>query len=103
MTASLSAGPYVRGRVVVHHRPAKITVVKVNRNIGWVDINCNQKKASVYVNGAYAGTAGKFDGWPGKLELKPGKYTIKVKHDGQTYRQKVRVTRGGEVDLNIKF
>ncbi len=82
--------------------PATRTVV-VSPRLGCVDINCNRKSAAVYVNGGYVGVAGKYDGFPGKLELKPGVYTIKVVDGAQTYRQRVRVVAGGEVDLKIKF
>lgn len=94
-------------RIVIRHRHAattnKVVVVKPNRQsrMGYVDINGAPKKAKVFVNGTYAGLAGSFDGFPGKLTLKPGVYTIKVVHGNSSYKQKLRVTRGHEINMKV--
>ncbi len=90
-----------RHRHIVH-RPV-VKVVQVPAKTGRVDINCNRKKADVYVNGTYVGIAGSYDGWPGKLHLRAGTHRIVIVSDGVAVTKKVRVTVGREVDLNIEF
>jgi len=97
---SYSVRPIV---VKTHLVPPARRVVAVAPALGCVDINSNRDGAAVYVNDAYAGTAGRFDGYPGKLELKPGVYKISVVYGDRTHRHRVRVTAGGEVDLKIRF
>lgn len=89
-------------RYHIVHRPA-VKVVQVPAKTGRVDINCNRKKADVYVNGTYVGVAGAYDGWPGKLHLRAGTHRIVIVADGVAVTKKVRVTAGREVDLNIEF
>lgn len=97
---TLHAGHPHRHHIV--HRPV-VKVVQVPARTGRVDINCNRKKAEVYVNGAYVGTAGAFDGWPGKLHLRGGTHRIVIVSNGVAVTKKVRVTVGKEVDLNVRF
>ena len=105
---SLSAGVTVVHRRVVRpavvvRAPVVTTRVHVAPARGKIDINCPNKKARVYVNGGYVGLAGQYDGFPGKLLLKPGQYRIKLTHKGSKVVKRVRVTSGGEVNLNVAF
>ena len=49
---------------------------------GRIDIEVEPKKAQVFIDGHFIGTADKFDGWPSHLYLRQGTYKITLVHPG---------------------
>lgn len=107
ITTLLAVTPLLAGTRVVVHRPVYRHTVVVRTpvvrypNLGFIDINCNQDEAKVYVNGKLAGIADQFDGFPGKLTLKPGAYRIVVASETQRKTYQLYVTAGHEINLHV--
>jgi hypothetical protein len=66
-------------------------------NAGQVKLQTNVKDAQVFVNGSYAGTAGKLK----TMWLRPGNYTIELRAAGRArYAEKIYVIAGKKITLN---
>jgi PEGA domain len=66
-------------------------------NAGQVKIETKVKDAQVFVNGSYAGTAGKLK----TMWLRPGTYTIELRAPGlPRYAEKIYVVGGKKIVLN---
>ena len=69
---------------------------------GAINIKVKPKKAKVYVDGHYVGTAGKFDGWPQKLWLNEGSYELIFYLEGhKTVRKEVQVVPRNSLRLEM--
>jgi hypothetical protein len=69
-------------------------------NTGDVKLDTKVKDAQVFINGAYAGTAGKLK----NMHLRPGSYNIELRAPGlPTYSEKVYVMAGKTVHVNPGF
>jgi hypothetical protein len=76
------------------------------RNYGRVDFNVHPEKSKVYVNGAYLGIAGDFNGgfFGTTAALPAGPHLIRVvAPDGRTAVQRIYVVPGREVDFKVRF
>jgi hypothetical protein len=66
-------------------------------NAGQVKLDTKVKDAQVFVNGSYAGTAGKLK----TMWMRPGTYTIEIKAPGRArYAEKIYVIAGKKITLN---
>ena len=66
-------------------------------NTGEVKLETHAKDAQVFVNGSYAGTAGKLK----TMRLRPGTYTIELRAPGHArYAEKIYVIAGKKIVLN---
>jgi hypothetical protein len=66
-------------------------------NAGQVKLDTKVKDAQVFVNGSYAGTAGKLK----TMWMRPGTYTIEIKAPGRPrYAEKIYVIAGKKITLN---
>jgi hypothetical protein len=69
-------------------------------NSGAVKLDTKVKDAQVFINGAYAGTAGKLK----KISLRPGSYNIELRAQGMpTYSERIYVVAGKTVRVNPGF
>ena len=69
----------------------------VGTNAGQVKLETKVKDAQVFVNGAFAGTAGKLK----TMWLRPGNYTIEMRAPGMArYAEKIYVVGGKKITLN---
>ena len=69
----------------------------VGPNAGQVKLETKVKDAQVFVNGAFAGTAGKLK----TMWLRPGNYTIELRAPGRArYAEKIYVIAGKRITLN---
>jgi hypothetical protein len=59
-------------------------------NMGQLNLNTSAKDASVYVDGAYAGSAQKLK----HFWLSPGVYNLELRENGRAFRQRVYVLSG---------
>jgi len=68
-------------------------------NVGYVKLDTHRKDASVYVNGGFAGTAGKLK----KFALRPGNYNLKLQdpEGAVLYDQRVAVTLGNTTKIHV--
>ncbi len=72
--------------------------------VGALDLAVKPKKAAVYVDGRYVGTAGKFDGYPGYLVLSEGSHQLVFHLEGrETVARRVRVRVGPVMDLAVEL
>lgn len=72
----------------------------VEPDTGKVKIETHEKEAQVFIDGSYAGTAGKLK----SMNLRPGDYTISVRApNGQNFERRIYVVRGKTVDLKPEF
>ena len=63
---------------------------------GEVKLKTEDKTASVYIDGGFAGKAEKLK----KIDLRPGKHLIEVKDEsGRSFKQRVYVTKGKTVEV----
>lgn len=79
-------------------------VVVRDARLGAVDVNVKPKKAEVYIDGEYVGTAKQLDGYPSYLWLPAGRYELALYLDG--YRSEAReisVRSGVVVDLRVQL
>lgn len=93
-----------RGRVVVVSAPVRLSrpVLIAGRPHGVIDMNVKPKTTEVFVNGKLRGQVDDFDGRPGKLNLPPGNHKIMLRTpDGETYKRKVRIVAGHEINLKL--
>jgi hypothetical protein len=66
-------------------------------NAGEVKLDTNLKDAEVFINGSYAGTAGRLK----TMTMRPGSYNIEVRAPGRvSFQQKVYVLAGKTVKLH---
>ena len=66
-------------------------------NAGQVKLETKVKDAQVFVNGAYAGTAGQLK----TMWLHPGNYTVELRAPGRPrYAEKIYVIAGKKITLN---
>ena len=65
-------------------------------NAGQVKLQTKVKDAQVFVNGSFAGTAGKLK----TMWLRPGNYTIELRAQGLRYAESVYVVAGKKITLN---
>ncbi len=67
---------------------------------GALDFKVKPKKAQVYLNGKYVGTAGNFDGWPQYLWLPEGEVELVLVHAGyRTVARRVEIQAGQVIDV----
>ena len=91
-------------RVMVVGTPVKMVrpVVVAGRAHGVIDFNVTPKETEVFVNGKLRGQVDDYDGYPGKLHLLPGKHKIVLRTpDGETFKRKVKVIAGHEMNLKL--
>jgi hypothetical protein len=73
---------------------------RVYSNTGEVQLKTNMKDADVYINGAFAGKAGKLK----SMWLHPDTYSIEVRAPGATpYSQRIYVVPGKTIKLEAYF
>ena len=66
-------------------------------NAGQVKLDTKVKDAQVFVNGSYAGTAGKLK----TMWMRPGTYTVEIQAPGRArYAEKIYVIAGKKITLN---
>jgi hypothetical protein len=66
-------------------------------NAGQVKLQTKVKDAQVFVNGSYAGTAGKLK----TMWMRPGSYTVEIQAPGRArYAEKIYVIAGKKITLN---
>ena len=65
-------------------------------NAGQVKLQTKVKDAQVFVNGSFAGTAGKLK----TMWLRPGNYTIELRAQGLRYAENIFVVAGKKITLN---
>jgi hypothetical protein len=66
-------------------------------NAGEVKLHTNVKDAEVFVNGAYAGTAGKLK----SMWLRPNTYDLEIRtHDGTQYAERIYVVAGKTLNVH---
>ena len=71
---------------------------------GAVDLAVKPKQTQVYVDGAYVGTAGKFDGYPDYLWLPPGRHRLSFYRPGfGTVEQTIEVRAGFITDVALQM
>ena len=78
----------------------------VARMMGWgaVDVDVKPRKAEVWVDGKFVGTAGSLDGYPSYLWLKEGTHEITIQKGGYTtYEQEVAVHPGTVTGIKLKL
>lgn len=82
----------------------------IDRNIarlnGWgaIDVNVKPRKAEVWVDGKYVGTAADFDGFPAYLWLKEGVHQVTVYRGGfESYQREIDITPGLVINLKYKM
>ena len=69
-------------------------------NVGQVKLDTHVKDAQVFVDGAYAGTAGKLK----TMWMRPGSYTIEMRAAGQAqFAEKIYVVAGKTVHVEPGF
>ena len=69
-------------------------------NVGQVKLDTHVKDAQVFVDGAYAGTAGKLK----TMWMRPGTYTIEMRAPGQAqFAEKIYVVAGKTVHVEPGF
>ena len=69
-------------------------------NVGQVKLDTHVKDAQVFVDGAYAGTAGKLK----TMWMRPGSYTIEMRAPGQAqFAEKIYVVAGKTVHVEPGF
>jgi hypothetical protein len=69
-------------------------------NVGQVKLDTHVKDAQVFVDGAYAGTAGKLK----TMWMRPGTYTIEMRAPGQAqFAEKIFVVAGKTVHVEPGF
>lgn len=72
----------------------------VGPNAGQVKLETKVKDAQVFVDGAFAGTAGKLK----TMWLRPGSYTIELRSPGMArYAEKIYVIAGKKITLNPEW
>lgn len=79
---------------------------QIARLQGWggVDLNIKPKKAEVWVDGEYVGTAGEFDGYPAFLWLPEGEHTITVYRGGyESWERNVAIRPGAVIKVKHKL
>ncbi|MGA3097283.1 MAG: hypothetical protein ABSF25_12560 [Bryobacteraceae bacterium] len=64
-------------------------------NAGQVKLQTKVKDAQVFVNGSFAGTAGKLK----TMWLRPGNYTIELRAQGLRYAENIFVVAGKKITL----
>jgi hypothetical protein len=71
---------------------------------GAFDLNIKPKKAEVYLDGAYVGTAGKMDGYPSYLWVNRGEHELIFYLPGfETVVRRVTAIPGGVIDLSFEM
>jgi len=91
-------------RVVVVSAPVRLShpVIVAGRPHGVIDMNVKPKETEVFVGGKLRGQVDDFDGHPGKLRLPPGNHKIMLRTpEGETYKRKVRIVAGHEINLKL--
>ncbi len=79
-------------------------VVVRSEGVGALDLNVKPKKAEVYVDGEYVGTARQYDGFPAYLWLETGFHELAFYREGyRTEVREVNVPDGGLVDLRLRL
>jgi hypothetical protein len=69
-------------------------------NVGQIKLDTHVKDAQVFVDGAYAGTAGKLK----TMWMRPGTYTIEMRAPGQAqFAEKIYVVAGKTVHVEPGF
>lgn len=68
-------------------------------NMGEIKLQTVQKSAEVYLDGAYAGTAGDLK----TMWLEPGAYNLEVRADGASFQRRVYVLSGKTLRIQPKF
>jgi hypothetical protein len=82
------------------HRPYPYGAYYGVPNAGQVKLDTKVKDAQVFVDGAYAGTAGKLK----TMRLRPGTYTIELRAPGQAqFTEKIYVVAGKTVHVEPGF
>ncbi len=72
--------------------------------LGAFDLNVRPKKAEVYLDGQYIGTAGQYDGFPGHLWLEGGSYELIFYRSGfATEKRILTVYPGVVVDVRVRL
>ena len=72
--------------------------------LGAFDLNVRPKKAEVYLDGQYIGTAGRFDGFPDHLWLEQGSYELIFYRPGLgTERRVLSIIPGVVVDVRLQL
>lgn len=72
--------------------------------LGAFDLNVRPKKAEVYLDGQYLGTAGRYDGFPEHLWLEQGSYELIFYRPGLvTERRVLTIYPGVVVDVRIRL
>jgi PEGA domain len=75
-----------------------------NPGVGAFDLNVKPKKAEVYVDGTYVGTAGKLDGFPSHLWVERGEHELVFYLPGyETVARLVTALPGSVVDLTFEM
>ncbi|RMH19385.1 MAG: PEGA domain-containing protein [Acidobacteria bacterium] len=76
----------------------------VTEPLGGIDVNVRPKKAEVYVDGRYVGTADQFDGYPGYLWLEKGTYELAIYQEGyRTLEREIAVYPGVVIRLDERL
>lgn len=84
--------------------PVGYRVAVRDARLGAVDLNVKPKKAEVYIDGEYVGTARQFDGYPSYLWLRPGSYELALYREGfRTEAREIQVRTGALIDLRIEL
>ena len=106
--AGYSSGPYWYPRYGLYDpfwyspyiHPGLYTGFMQQPNMGQVKLDTVEKDASVYVDGAYAGSAQKLK----SFWLAPGVYNLELRDDAQrSYRQRVYVLSGKTLAIRPKL
>lgn len=72
--------------------------------LGAFDLNVRPKKAEVYLDGQYIGTAGKYDGFPDHLWLEQGSYELIFYRPGlATEKRVLSIYPGVVVDVRLRL
>jgi hypothetical protein len=96
-------GPYYYGYGYGPYPPAYY-IGGVNPGVGAFDLNVKPKKAEVYVDGTYVGTAGKLDGFPSHLWVERGEHELVFYLQGyETVARLVTAIPGSMVDLTFEM
>ncbi len=94
----------VRLRVRISEpRPLPRPIVVDGVRMGSVDFDVRPDETQVFVNGTLQGRVGDFDGRPRTLHLPSGAYRVTLKTpDGERWSERIRVTAGQEINLNMR-
>jgi hypothetical protein len=86
---------------VPHYAPRRVSV---QHRLGAFDLNVRPKKAEVYLDGEYIGTAGQFDGFPEHLWLERGTYELIFYRPGLgTEKRVLSIYPGVVVDVRLRL